>query len=61
MENVEHKVSIEIDFKANSLEGIILYAQQGAQMTEGQDFLSLALVDGHVEFRYDLGKNYQRF
>ena len=23
--------------------------------TLGQDFISLALVDGHVEFRYDLG------
>lgn len=55
MENVEHKVSLEIDFKANSLEGILLYTQQSPSMAEGQDFLSLALVDGHVEFRYDLG------
>jgi agrin len=55
MENVDHKVSMEIDFKSHSLEGILVYAQQYPAISEGSDFISLALVDGHVEFRYDLG------
>ena len=55
MDNVEHKVSIEIDFKAYSMEGILVYAQQSPELKEGQDYLSIVLVDGHVEFRYDLG------
>ena len=36
MDNVEHKVSIEIDFKANSLDGLLLYSQQGSVMAEGK-------------------------
>lgn len=55
LENVEHKLSIEMEFKVHSLEGILLYAQQGPTFKEGQDFVSLAIVDGHVELRYDLG------
>jgi hypothetical protein len=35
MDNVEHKVSIEIDFKANSLEGLLLYSQQGSVIGDG--------------------------
>ena len=36
MENAEHKVSIEIDFKANSLDGLLLYSQQGSVIAEGK-------------------------
>lgn len=48
-----HKLSIEVEFKSYSNDGIILYDQQKA---DGQgDFVSLALIDGFVQFRYNLG------
>ncbi len=46
MENVDHKVSIEVDFKAHSLEGVIMYSQQSKIFEEGSDYISLALNDG---------------
>ena len=46
MENVDHKVSIEIDFKAHNLEGILLYAQQGKVITQGSDYIALVIIDG---------------
>lgn len=48
-----HKLSIEVEFKTYSHDGIILYNQQNI---DGQgDFVSLAIVNGYVEFRYNLG------
>lgn len=46
-------LSLEIEFKAYSSDGLLLY--NGQTMTGAGDFLSLALRDGHVEFRYNLG------
>lgn len=48
-----HKLSVEIEFKTYSLNGIILYDQQKANGLG--DFVSLAIVNGYVEFRYNLG------
>ncbi|XP_049948231.1 agrin-like [Schistocerca serialis cubense] len=48
-----HKLSIEVEFITYASEGIILYSQQKEDGTG--DFVSLAVVDGHVEFRYNLG------
>lgn len=48
-----HKLSIEVEFKTNAEDGIILYNQQ---KTNGLgDFVSLAIINGFVEFRYNLG------
>lgn len=48
-----HKLSIEVEFKTYSNSGIILYNQQ---KTHGiGDFVSLAIINGFVEFRYNLG------
>ncbi|XP_044740905.1 agrin-like isoform X2 [Chrysoperla carnea] len=48
-----HKVNIEIQFKSYTDDAILLYNQQH---TDGSgDFISLALINGHVEFRYNLG------
>lgn len=48
-----HKLSIEVEFKTYSHDGILLYNQQNI---DGQgDFISLAIVNGYVEFRYNLG------
>lgn len=48
-----HKLSIEIEFKTYSNNGILLYDQQ--KVNGLGDFVSLAIVDGFVEFRYNLG------
>ncbi|XP_015598499.1 agrin isoform X2 [Cephus cinctus] len=48
-----HKFSIEVEFKTYADNGIILYNQQKKDGTG--DFVSLAIVDGHVQFRYNLG------
>ncbi|XP_070168746.1 agrin isoform X2 [Polyergus mexicanus] len=48
-----HKFSIEVEFKTYADNGIILYNQQKSDGTG--DFVSLAIVDGYVQFRYNLG------
>eukprot|EP00094_Tigriopus_californicus_P000322 TCALIF_00311-PA protein Name:"Similar to Agrn Agrin (Mus musculus)" AED:0.20 eAED:0.20 QI:0/0.36/0.34/0.86/1/1/23/48/1678 len=53
LENVEHKFSLEIEFKARAINGILIYAQEKPNGLG--DFISVALIDGHVEFRYNLG------
>ncbi|XP_065165794.1 agrin-like isoform X2 [Atheta coriaria] len=51
--NAYHKLSIEMEFRTYSSDGILLYAQQNS---DGKgDFVSLAIKDGFVEFRYNLG------
>ncbi|XP_031335468.1 agrin-like isoform X3 [Photinus pyralis] len=48
-----HKLSIEIEFKTYSNNGVILYNQQTPKGIG--DFISLAVIDGYLEFRYNLG------
>ncbi|XP_073957154.1 agrin-like isoform X3 [Choristoneura fumiferana] len=48
-----HKLNIDIEFKAFTENGVILYNQQKSDGTG--DFVSLALVNGYLEFRYNLG------
>ncbi|KAK9890325.1 hypothetical protein WA026_010423 [Henosepilachna vigintioctopunctata] len=48
-----YKLSIELEFKSYAHDGILIYNQQ--KYDGSGDFISLALVNGHVEFRYDLG------
>lgn len=48
------KMALEVVFLARGAGGLLLY---DGQKTDGTgDFVSLALQDGHLEFRYDLGK-----
>ena len=47
-------MALEVVFLARGASGLLLY---NGQKTDGTgDFVSLALRDGHLEFRYDLGK-----
>jgi coxsackievirus/adenovirus receptor len=47
------RLDIALTFKSYSNDGIILFNQQS---DDGHgDYVSLAIVHGHVEFRYDLG------
>ncbi|KAK6622158.1 hypothetical protein RUM44_001965 [Polyplax serrata] len=48
-----NKLTVEIEFKSYTNDGILLFSQQKADGTG--DFLSLAIVNGFVEFRYNLG------
>nr|XP_014340062.1 PREDICTED: agrin [Latimeria chalumnae] len=49
-----HTLSMEVIFLAKDRNGVIFY---NGQKTDGRgDFVSLGLYDGHLEFRYDLGK-----
>ncbi|XP_011384341.1 agrin isoform X2 [Pteropus vampyrus] len=48
------KMALEVVFLARGPSGLLLY---NGQKTDGRgDFVSLALRDRHLEFRYDLGK-----
>ena len=48
------KMSMEVVFLAKNPSGMIFY---NGQKTDGKgDFVSLALHDGYLEYRYDLGK-----
>ena len=57
------RVEIDLVFRTFSDEGIILYADGGRTMASTSpttpvpenDFISLAIIQGYVEFRYDLG------
>ncbi len=42
-----HTVRIAMEFRASEMTGILLYNDQKGK----KDFLSLALVEGHVELR----------
>ncbi|KAM4651283.1 agrin isoform 2-T2 [Discoglossus pictus] len=52
--DIQDKLAMEVIFLASSPNGLIFY---NGQKTDGKgDFVSLALHDGHLEYRYDLGK-----
>ncbi|KYO31536.1 agrin isoform C [Alligator mississippiensis] len=52
--DMQEKLSMEVVFLAKSPSGMIFY---NGQKTDGKgDFVSLALHDGYLEYRYDLGK-----
>ncbi|XP_074593031.1 pikachurin-like [Brevipalpus obovatus] len=46
-------LEIEMIFRPTESNGLLLY--NGNRMNGGDDFVSLNLVDGYVEFRFDLG------
>lgn len=52
--SAREKMALEVVFLARGPSGLILY---NGQKSDGKgDFVSLALRDQHLEFRYDLGK-----
>lgn len=46
-------IQVEMEFRTFTDSGLLLYSQQ--EEDGSGDFLSLAIVDGFVEFRYNLG------
>nr|XP_046254095.1 basement membrane-specific heparan sulfate proteoglycan core protein isoform X3 [Scatophagus argus] len=59
IKNAYKSFSIKINFRPDSVDGLILYAgmilYNGQRRTTGADFISLGLVGGRVEFRFDVG------
>ncbi|NXO75657.1 AGRIN protein, partial [Sitta europaea] len=52
--DLQDKMAMEVVFLAKKPDGMIFY---NGQKTDGKgDFVSLALHEGHLEYRYDLGK-----
>ncbi|XP_041062394.1 basement membrane-specific heparan sulfate proteoglycan core protein isoform X1 [Carcharodon carcharias] len=51
--NVHNELTIELEFKPRSPSGLMFYSS--SQRMKMNDFISVAMLDGHLEFRYDLG------
>ena len=50
-DDMVNRFEIELSFRSFSEDGLIFYAQGSTD----SDYLSIALLNGYVEFRYDLG------
>ncbi|EMP24866.1 Basement membrane-specific heparan sulfate proteoglycan core protein, partial [Chelonia mydas] len=51
--NIHYELRLEVEFKPLSPSGLILFS--GGSGAPVEDFVSLAMASGHVEFRYELG------
>ncbi|XP_029911416.1 basement membrane-specific heparan sulfate proteoglycan core protein isoform X2 [Myripristis murdjan] len=59
IKNAYKTFSIKINFRPDNVDGLMLYAgmilYNGQRRTTGADFISLGLVGGRLEFRFDVG------
>jgi len=59
LRHAEHKTSLYMEFRSTRSDGQLLYIEQEASRGKvgagGRDFLSLSVLQGFVEFRYNLG------
>uniref|UniRef100_A0A7N6BSW4 Heparan sulfate proteoglycan 2 n=1 Tax=Anabas testudineus TaxID=64144 RepID=A0A7N6BSW4_ANATE len=53
IKNAYKAFNIKISFRPDNVDGMILY--NGQRRTTGADFISLGLVGGRLEFRFDVG------
>lgn len=51
--NTHHELRLDVEFKPLAPEGLLLFS--GGRSGPVEDFVSLAMVGGHLEFRYELG------
>ncbi|XP_067302205.1 basement membrane-specific heparan sulfate proteoglycan core protein isoform X7 [Pseudorasbora parva] len=51
--NIHNDLRIEMEFKPMDLDGLMFFC--GGKKMKVEDFVTLSMVDGHVEFRYELG------
>ncbi|XP_038319304.1 basement membrane-specific heparan sulfate proteoglycan core protein isoform X13 [Canis lupus familiaris] len=51
--NTHHELRLDVEFKPLAPDGILLFS--GGKSGPVEDFVSLAMVGGHLEFRYELG------
>ncbi|XP_070400895.1 basement membrane-specific heparan sulfate proteoglycan core protein isoform X2 [Nothobranchius furzeri] len=59
IKNAYKAFSVKINFRPDNVDGLIMYAgmilYNGQRRTTGADFISLGLVSGRLEFRFDVG------
>lgn len=51
--NIHYDLRIEMEFKPMFSDGLMFFS--GGKKMKVEDFVTLSMVDGHVEFRYELG------
>uniref|UniRef100_A0AAY5F379 Uncharacterized protein n=1 Tax=Electrophorus electricus TaxID=8005 RepID=A0AAY5F379_ELEEL len=51
--NIHNDLRIDMEFKPMSTDGLMFFS--GGRKMKVEDFVALSMVDGHVEFRFELG------
>ncbi|KAJ8390133.1 hypothetical protein AAFF_G00110070 [Aldrovandia affinis] len=51
--NIHNDLRVELEFKPLNQDGLMFFS--GGKKMKVEDFVALSMVDGHVEFRYELG------
>ncbi|XP_064381758.1 basement membrane-specific heparan sulfate proteoglycan core protein isoform X2 [Dromaius novaehollandiae] len=51
--NIHHELRVDAEFKPLAPDGLLLFS--GGKAAPVEDFVALAMADGHLEFRYELG------
>ncbi|XP_072305364.1 basement membrane-specific heparan sulfate proteoglycan core protein isoform X2 [Eucyclogobius newberryi] len=51
--NIHDDLRVELEFKPQSAHGLMFFS--GGKKMKVEDFVSISMVNGHVEFRYELG------
>lgn len=51
--NVHDDLRVELEFKPLERDGLMFFC--GGKKMKVEDFVAVSMVDGHVEFRYELG------
>ncbi|XP_055079317.1 basement membrane-specific heparan sulfate proteoglycan core protein isoform X9 [Periophthalmus magnuspinnatus] len=51
--NIHDDLLVELEFKPQSAQGLMFFS--GGKKMKVEDFVSISMVNGHVEFRYELG------
>lgn len=51
--NIHDDLRVELEFKPLERDGLMFFC--GGKKMKVEDFVAISMVDGHVEFRYELG------
>ena len=51
--NVHDDLRVELEFKPLERDGLMFFC--GGKKMKVEDFVAISMVEGHVEFRYELG------
>lgn len=51
--NIHDDLRVELEFKPEERDGLMFFG--GGKKMRVEDFVAVSMVEGHVEFRYELG------
>lgn len=51
--NIHDDLHVELEFKPLERDGLMFFC--GGKKMKVEDFVAISMVDGHIEFRYELG------